>query len=117
VQHCTSLRDRLTVEEVAQLAAQLPMLVRGIYYEGWDPSGKPVKARDPEAFLALIAQRLRGDDEIDADRAARAVFAVLARRITHGELQDIQGLLPKEIHRLWPPSEDLGAQAVPAHRI
>jgi uncharacterized protein (DUF2267 family) len=112
-----ALRDRLTIEEVAQLAAQLPMLVRGFYYEGWDPSGKPVKARDPEAFLALIAQELRGDDEMDADRAARAVFAVLARRITQGELEDIQGLLPKEIHRLWPPSEDLGAQAVPAHRI
>jgi uncharacterized protein (DUF2267 family) len=112
-----ALRDRLTIEEVAQLAAQLPMLVRGFYYEGWDPSGKPVKARDPEAFLALIAKELRGDDEIDADRAARAVFAVLARRITQGELEDIQGLLPKEIHRLWPPSEDLGAQAVPAHRI
>ena len=43
-----ALRDRLTVEEVAQLGAQLPMLIRGFYYEGWDPTGKPLRIRDKE---------------------------------------------------------------------
>jgi uncharacterized protein (DUF2267 family) len=33
-----ALRDRPTVDEAAQLAAQLPALIRGIYYEGWTPS-------------------------------------------------------------------------------
>jgi uncharacterized protein (DUF2267 family) len=33
-----ALRDRLTVQGVAQLGAQLPMLIRGFYYEGWVPS-------------------------------------------------------------------------------
>lgn len=54
-----ALRDRLTVEEVAQLAAQLPMLVRGLYYEGWDPTGKPLKERHKEAFLAHVAEELK----------------------------------------------------------
>ena len=37
-----ALRDRLTVDEVAQLGAQLPILVRGLYYDQWHhPSGKP----------------------------------------------------------------------------
>jgi uncharacterized protein (DUF2267 family) len=97
-----ALRDRLIVEEVAQLAAQLPMLVRGFYYEGWDPSGKPGKSRDLETFLARIALEFGGDDEIDPDQVARAVFAVLARRISQGELEDIEGLLPKETRTLWP---------------
>ncbi|TMB45162.1 MAG: DUF2267 domain-containing protein, partial [Deltaproteobacteria bacterium] len=47
-----ALRDRLTVEEVAHLGAQLPMLIRGFYYEGWDPTGKPLRVRRKEEFLA-----------------------------------------------------------------
>jgi uncharacterized protein (DUF2267 family) len=54
-----ALRDRLTVEEVAQFGAQLPMLIRGFYYEGWDPTGKPLKVRDKKQYLARIAQELR----------------------------------------------------------
>ena len=71
-----ALRDRLTVEEVAQLAAQLPMLVRGLYYEGWAPTGQPLQER--------------------------AVFKVLSREISQGELEDVLGLLPKELRALWP---------------
>src|SRR6202048_3294353 len=60
-----ALRDRLTIEEVAQLGAHPPMLIRGFYYEGWDPSGKPVRERHKEQFLARIRQELRDDDTID----------------------------------------------------
>src|SRR5579875_2072450 len=97
-----ALRDRLPVDEAAQLGAQLPMLVRGIYYEGWDPSHKPLKERHKEEFLAHIRQELRGEPEPDTERIARAVFAVLARRVTEGEIEDVKHLLPAEIRELWP---------------
>ncbi|MCS6867813.1 MAG: DUF2267 domain-containing protein [Thermus sp.] len=99
-----ALRDRLPVEEVAQLGAELPMLVRGLYYEGWDPTGKPLKERHKEEFLAHVARELRtpSGPALDPEAAARAVFQVLAQKVSEGEIRDVQNLLPKELRELWP---------------
>jgi uncharacterized protein (DUF2267 family) len=101
-----ALRDRLSVEEVAQLGAQLPMLIRGFYYEGWDPTGKPLRIRQKEQFLARIELELRGDERFDdlvpVERIARAVFMLLAQRISAGEIEDIKHVMPAEIRELWP---------------
>jgi uncharacterized protein (DUF2267 family) len=97
-----ALRDRLPVEEVAQLGAQLPMLVRGSYYEGWDPTTKPLKIRHKDEFLARVAQEIPGDDAADVEQLVRAVFAVLAARVTEGEIEDVRHVLPEEVRRLWP---------------
>lgn len=98
-----ALRDRLTIEEVAQLAAQLPMLVRGFYYEGWDPTGKPEKERHVDQFLARIAEQFPDDDGIDAEQVARAVFTLLAKYVTAGEIEDVRVILPTALRGLWPP--------------
>ena len=97
-----ALRDRLTLEEVAQLGAQLPMLIRGFYYEGWDPTGKPLKERHKEEFLARIEEQFRGDDQADAKQVARVVFSVLSDRVTEGEIEDVKHVLPAELRELWP---------------
>ncbi len=96
-----ALRDRLTIEEAAHLAAQLPMLIRGLYYEGWDPTGKPVKERRREEFLAVI-ERDVATYGFDSERVARAVFLVVANRISEGEVEDVEHVLPREIRDLWP---------------
>jgi uncharacterized protein (DUF2267 family) len=97
-----ALRDRLTVEEVAHLGAQLPMLIRGFYYDAWDPTGKPLKERHKAEFLAYIAQYFKDDPTIDVERLARAVFTVLQSRVTAGEIEDVKHILPTEIRELWP---------------
>jgi len=97
-----ALRDRLTVEEVAHLGAQLPMLVRGFYYEGWDPTDKPLRQRHKEQFLARIEQQFEDDDSVDPEVVVRAVFFVLEHRVTEGEIEDIKQILPAEIRDLWP---------------
>jgi uncharacterized protein (DUF2267 family) len=97
-----ALRDRLTVEEVAHLGAQLPMLVRGFYYEGWDPTGKPEKVRHKEQFLARIEQEFDNDNSVDPEVVARAVFFVLSHRVTEGEIKDVKHILPEELRSLWP---------------
>jgi len=97
-----ALRDRLTVEQAAALAAQLPMLVRGFYYEGWHPHGKPVKERHKEEFLAHIADAFRDDPDVDPEQVTRAVFQVLAKHVTVGEIESVKQSLPTELRSLWP---------------
>lgn len=97
-----ALRDRLPVNEVAHLGAQLPMLVRGFYYEGWHPAGTPTKERAKDEFVAHVREAFRGNVQVDAERAVRAVFGVLAEHVTAGEIQDVKRALPPEIRGLWP---------------
>jgi uncharacterized protein (DUF2267 family) len=95
------LRDRLTVTEAVQLGAQLPVLVRGYYYEGWRPSGKPVHDRHLDEFLGHVQESLGKDDTLDSEEAVRAVFDLLSRRLSRGEIDDIWHSLPPEIRSLW----------------
>ncbi len=101
------LRDRLTVEEAIEFGAQLPMLVRGFYYEGWNPAGKPLKLNKQE-FLSRIRESFRGLAPAAPEKIARAVFGVLTRHLSEGELKDVKGILPKALRELWPHTE--GAQ-------
>jgi uncharacterized protein (DUF2267 family) len=96
------LRDRLTVEEATHLGAQLPMLIRGFYYEGWNPAGKPVKERHKEEFCAHVKEYFQGEEDIDAEKIVRGVFKMLSRRITAGEIKDIKHIMPPELRQLWP---------------
>jgi uncharacterized protein (DUF2267 family) len=97
-----ALRDRLTVAEAADLGAQLPMLIRGLYYDGWNPTGKPVKERRKEHFLAHIAEACQGRAEIFPEGVAWAVFKVLQNHVSAGEIADVKHVLPADIRSLWP---------------
>jgi uncharacterized protein (DUF2267 family) len=96
-----ALRDRLPVDQAAALGAQLPMLVRGFYFEGWHPGDKPFKERRKEDFLAHIAQAFRDDPDIDPQAVVRAVFQVIAKHVTPGEIKHVKISLPGEIRSLW----------------
>jgi uncharacterized protein (DUF2267 family) len=91
------LRDRLTIDEGAQLAAQLPHLLRGVFYEGFDPGHQPEKIRDREAFLARLAERAQLGDTAQAAQVAAAATRVLRRHVAAGEFNDILAQMPKEI--------------------
>jgi uncharacterized protein (DUF2267 family) len=97
-----ALRDRLSVDEAAALAAQLPMLIRGFYFEGWRPHDKPLKERKREEFLAHIRSDFQHDPELDAEQVVRAVFSLLMRHVAPGEIEKLRQILPDEIRSLWP---------------
>jgi uncharacterized protein (DUF2267 family) len=94
-----ALRDRVSPEEAAQLGAQLPLLLRGSYYEGWHPAHKPLKERQVEQFLDHIHVDIPSGD---AEAIARAVFGVLSARISAGEIEDLVNMLPAGVRDLWP---------------
>jgi uncharacterized protein (DUF2267 family) len=100
-----ALRDRLPVEEAAHFGAQLPMLVRGFYYEGWRPAREPIKMHR-EDFLLRVEEQLTGGtaQQLDSEAVVRAVFQVLSRRISKGEIGQVEQTLPKDLRDLWPIS-------------
>jgi uncharacterized protein (DUF2267 family) len=95
------LRDRLTVAEAVDLGAQLPLIVRGIYFEGWRPSHVPEKVRTRQKFLDGIIMKLL-PHRVAPEPAARDVFALLAHHCDPGEIGDVIAQLPGEIKELWP---------------
>jgi uncharacterized protein (DUF2267 family) len=97
-----ALRDRLTVEEAVHLGAQLPILIRGVYYEGWKLSGKPVKERHKSEFLDHIAAAFRDDATVDPEKVMRGFLKTLSRHISPGETQNVKHLLPMSLQELWP---------------
>jgi uncharacterized protein (DUF2267 family) len=96
------LRDRLPVEVAAHLGAQLPVLIRGFFYEGWHPAHKPEKMRTQEEFLGNVNDEIIGPEPIDPLRVVRGVFELLNHHISSGEVEKIRGVLPKDIQGLWP---------------
>ena len=95
------LRDRLTAHEAVHLGAQLPMLIRGLYYENWHMKDAAPAERTKSEFFNLLNVELR-DQNVDAEQSARQVFRLLARKISAGEIDDVKQMLPPEVRALWP---------------
>lgn len=97
-----ALRERLPLKESADLAAQMPTFIRGVYFEGWSPKEGAKPVRSTEAFTQQVMDMLKGHDEIHAQKAIRAVFAMLDDKISHGEMNDVIGNFSVEMRQLWP---------------
>ncbi|HEY8466263.1 MAG TPA: DUF2267 domain-containing protein [Solirubrobacterales bacterium] len=96
-----TLRDRLTAEESAQLAAQLPTMIRGIYYEGFQPGRVPEAYHDVDAFLERVSDAALLEGKTQASVATEAVAKVLARNVSTGELDDVLAQLPESLRPLF----------------
>lgn len=95
------LRDRLPIELSAHLGAQLPLLVRGAYYDQFEPAKMPSDCRSPEEFTAEVAEWLSDIRPVDPEEAIAAVFAVLSRHLSDGQVAKVRNALPKGIRMLW----------------
>lgn len=92
-----ALRDRLPVELAAHLGAQLPLLVRGTYYEQWHIGGHGTPPRSLDDFLALVGENLGRGRPVSPAAAVTAVFRTLNRHVDAGQVQKVLGALPSAI--------------------
>lgn len=96
-----ALRDHLTIDQSAHLSAQLPLLIRGIYFENWNPEPLPSRDRSLEGFIDRMRPALTGYEGLDLGDVVAAVFRVLEQHLSFGEDQKIAKALPREIAALW----------------
>ena len=99
------LRDRLPVDLSAHLGQELPMLVRGVYYDQYQPARQPVKC-DREEFIAEVAEWLQDTRPTDPRDATRAVFATLSRHVPRGQIAKVQDALPQDLRAFWVSAEE-----------
>jgi uncharacterized protein (DUF2267 family) len=85
------LRDHMSFESAVRFGNQLPMLVRGLYFEDWLPADKPLAWEPGQGLLAP-----------DAAVIVRAVFRLLERKAVEGEVKDLRNVLPARLESLWP---------------
>ena len=104
-----AIRDRIGPESAAHLGAQLPMLIRGIYYEGWHFAGTPRKERHKEEFLDYVNGEVFGGLGVDPEEAVQAVLEVMCDKLDPGEIDKLIKLFPEELRSLWPVVRSVGA--------
>lgn len=95
-----TIRDRITVNEAADFAAQLPVIVRGLYFEGWRPAETPHKWRHRDDYMEAFNRKLDGVD--NGEETLKAVLRVMDRHLGNNELNRVKEMHPKEVWDLWP---------------
>ncbi|MFD0788137.1 DUF2267 domain-containing protein [Micromonospora azadirachtae] len=95
------LRDRMPVQESVEFSQQLPVVVRGIYFDGWKPSDVPVKL-NREDFLYEVRQGFPYDVEGGTERVVQVVLDTLRRHVTQGEWEDVKETMPRDLARMMP---------------
>jgi len=72
-----ALRHQLGTDQIAQLGAELPLLLRGVFYEGWNPVSSSA-ARREHNFIASVRKDLRENLELrNTDQIIRVVLGVI----------------------------------------
>ena len=97
-----AVRDRIPLDLAAHLGAQLPLLVRGAYYDQFRPAHQPERLRSLDQFLERIGAELAMTRPVNVRDATRAVFQVLSRHVDEGQIEKVRQALPEEIRALWP---------------
>ncbi len=92
-----AFRDRIGPENAVHFGAQLPMLIRGFYYEGWTPNRPQTRSRHIDDFIEAVEIESGRSLGSEARSKVQAVFAVIADRIDAHEMEKLKKVLPAEL--------------------
>jgi uncharacterized protein (DUF2267 family) len=101
-----AVRDRLPVDLAAHLGSQLPILVRGLYYDQFRPSELPNRLRSLDEFLQCVGEELAMTRPVNVREATRAVFQILSRHVNRGQTDKVRQSLPEEVRAIWHDDPD-----------
>ena len=99
------LRDRLPLNLAAHLSAELPLLVRGVFYDQFEPAKQPTDWT-LEPFVEEVSKWLSDVRPVDPRAAIQAVFSVLSRHVPRGQIENVQGALPADLREFWISAEE-----------
>jgi uncharacterized protein (DUF2267 family) len=111
-----ALRDRLRPDLAAHLASELPLVVRGAYYDRYRPSEQPRLTRSRAEFVKSIDADLQNIRPVNPDQAAQCVFRVLNHHIPKGQLDKVRAALPEDVREMWPDGDGHAASERPKRR-
>jgi uncharacterized protein (DUF2267 family) len=101
-----TVRETISPEESLHLISQLPMMIKGVYVNGWHLKPKNRLRSSREFFECLRQQNPRtatedfGDDT-QAKLKTQSVLKVVKNHVATGEIQDILDQLPMELAEMW----------------
>lgn len=97
-----AVRDCLSKDDAIHLGLALPLLLRGLYFDGWRGSRGPAPSRTRKGFIERIHEAVSRDPGIDPDLLAHALFALLADRLPALEIENMRAATPAALHVYWP---------------
>lgn len=97
-----AVRDRIGADHALQLAARLPLLIKGLFFENWQPSEMPTREREKDTFVANVDAAIHRGLGVDPEQAVRVVLEVLAAHYDPAEIDKLRGLFPEDMRDLWP---------------
>lgn len=98
-----AIRDRLPIEEIAHLMANLPIIMKGMMMDGYDYQEKPARIKTVEDFYNCIQEYydVLRRDELNAKDVTHAVVTMLKKRVGEGEVRKIAANMPAELKPLF----------------
>src|SRR5215211_6216341 len=103
-----ALRDRLPLGLAVHLGAQLPLLVRGLYYDQWRPTPDVLKQRSAEEFLEHVSEGLASTRPVNSRKVTQTVFQVLNHYVDPNQVENVRAALPEAVRAMWPIGAAVG---------